>query len=190
MCGRDSFTCTGCGRPKDSKCHLFFEIGLDREHIQMKRVLVNEPVCMGCHLCEVYCQLQHSKSKDLVKAFKRETPRPVPRLRLEEKAPVFFSLRCQQCEEPYCVYACLTGAITRNPETGIVTTDEAKCFGCWTCILACPFGVIQQDTYQHKTIKCDLCQGIDTPACVSHCPNEALIYTVVRGDFISNSQQA
>ncbi|MDO9333266.1 MAG: 4Fe-4S dicluster domain-containing protein [Dehalococcoidales bacterium] len=140
----------------------------------MKRVLVNEPACMGCHLCEVHCQLQHSRSRDLLKAFKKESPKPTPRLRIEVRKPVFFSLRCQQCTEPSCVSACLTGALSRNPETGVVTTDEDRCIGCWTCILACPYGSIRQDALKHKPVKCDLCQGAETPACVLNCPNEAL----------------
>jgi anaerobic carbon-monoxide dehydrogenase iron sulfur subunit len=140
----------------------------------MKRVLVNEPACMGCHLCEVHCQLQHSRSRDLPKAFKKESPKSIPRLRIEARKPVFFSLLCQHCTEPSCVSACLTGTLSRNPETGVVTTDEDRCIGCWTCILACPYGSIRQDTLKHKSVKCDLCQGDETPACVLNCPNEAL----------------
>ncbi|MDP2919321.1 MAG: 4Fe-4S dicluster domain-containing protein [Dehalococcoidia bacterium] len=142
----------------------------------MKRVLVNEPVCMGCHLCEVYCQLQHSRSTDLIKAFKKESPRQLPRLRIEARNPVFFSLRCQHCTESHCIYACLTGALSRNTDTGAVIIDEEKCTGCWTCIITCPYGSIRPDTLRHKSVKCDLCQGAETPACVLHCPNEALVY--------------
>ena len=54
----------------------------------MKRIYIKEQVCIGCHLCEVYCQMCHSQSKDLIKAFKRESPRPLPRVRIEEKRPV------------------------------------------------------------------------------------------------------
>jgi carbon-monoxide dehydrogenase iron sulfur subunit len=150
----------------------------------MKRVLVNEPACMGCHLCEVHCQLQHSRSRDLLKAFKKESAKPIPRLRIEARKPVFFSLRCQQCTEPSCVSACLTGALSRNPETGVVTTDEDSCIGCWTCILACPYGSIRQDTLKHKSVKCDLCQGTETPACVLNCPNEALTYEEVTAEVL------
>ena len=60
----------------------------------MKKVYIKEEVCIGCHLCEVYCQLQHAHSKDIIKAFKRESPRPLPRLRVEEKGEVSFSVRC------------------------------------------------------------------------------------------------
>ena len=95
---------------------------------------------------------------------------------MEEKKPISFSVRCQQCEEPSCVYACLTGALSRDAESGIVKVDEEKCTGCWTCILACPFAAIRQDTGQKKIVKCDLCQGEAMPVCVANCPNEALVY--------------
>ena len=143
---------------------------------QMRRVYIKEEVCIGCHLCEVYCQLQHAASKDLVKAFKRELPPPVSRVRLEENGEVSFSLHCQHCDEAPCVYACLTGALTRDPASGVVEVNEERCIGCWTCILVCPFGAIARDTNQRKMVKCDLCQGEDLPACVANCPNEALVY--------------
>ena len=146
----------------------------------MKNIYIKEEVCIGCHLCEVYCQLQHSQSKDLVKAFQRESPRPLPRLRVEENMPVCFSVRCQHCDEPHCIYACLTGALQKEPGSGIVTVDEARCTGCWTCILACPFGAIRQDTQQRKIVKCDLCLGEAVPVCVANCPNEALVYVEVQ----------
>ncbi|MFC2021014.1 4Fe-4S dicluster domain-containing protein [Chloroflexota bacterium] len=142
----------------------------------MKKVYVNEEVCMGCRLCEVHCQLKHSSSTDIIKAFKRETPVALPRVRLEEKRPLCFSVRCQHCEDAPCTMACLTGALHQDPESGVVSTDEEKCIGCWTCILACPFGAIRQDTIQGKMAKCDLCAGEEIPVCVANCPNEALVY--------------
>jgi len=143
----------------------------------MKRIYINEQACIGCHLCEVYCQVQHSQSKDLIKTFKREPIRPLPLLSLEERKPISFSIRCRHCAEPTCVYACLTGALRRDPDSGIVTVDMDKCMGCWTCILVCPLGAIKQDALRRKVAKCDLCMGKDVPACVANCPNEALAYT-------------
>ena len=141
----------------------------------MKKIFINESACIACHLCEVYCQLQHSQAKDIVKAFKRGSPRNSTRLKIEEKRPVAFSIRCQHCDDRPCVYACLTGALSWDPNSGIVDVDEERCVGCWTCILVCPFGAIKQNTHQKKIAKCDLCQGEDIPACVANCPNEALI---------------
>ena len=145
----------------------------------MKQVYVKEQVCIGCHLCEVYCQLQHAQSTDLIKAFKRESPRPLPRLRVEEREVLSFSVRCQQCEEAPCVQACLTGALTRDPVNSLVKVDEERCIGCWTCLLVCPLGALRQDTKQKRVLKCDLCQGEEIPACVANCPNEALVYVEV-----------
>ncbi|MBI4286619.1 MAG: 4Fe-4S dicluster domain-containing protein [Chloroflexi bacterium] len=143
----------------------------------MKRVYVNEPACIGCRLCEVHCQFAHSSSKDLVKAFKKAAP-PLPRLRVEVKKPVSFSVRCQHCDEPACVYACLTGALTKDEKTGVVSVDTEKCMGCWTCILVCPYAAITRDG--DKISKCDLCTGKPLPSCVANCPNEALVYAETR----------
>ena len=145
----------------------------------MRRVYVKEEVCIGCHLCEVYCQLRHAQSKDLVKAFKKAVTPAFTQTRVEEKGVVSLSVRCQQCDEAPCVQACLTGALTRDPVSLLVKVDEERCIGCWTCLLACPLGVIRQDDRQRKVLKCDLCQGEEIPVCVANCPNEALVYAEV-----------
>ena len=149
----------------------------------MKRVYINEEVCMGCHLCEVYCQLEHSQSKDLIKAFKKESPQPLPLVWVEKREPISFAVQCRHCAEPHCVYACLTGALKWEPGSGVVAVDMEKCIGCWTCILACPFGVIRQDIHQGRVAKCDLCQGESMPACVANCPNEALVFAETKDDI-------
>jgi len=142
----------------------------------MKRVYVSEDVCIGCHLCEVYCQLKHAKTNDLIKAFKDESPKPIPRLRVEENGILSLSSRCKHCEDAPCVQACLTGALTRDPETRIVNSDDERCIGCGTCMLACPLGALKLDPELKKMIKCDLCQDEEIPVCVANCPNEALLY--------------
>jgi len=145
----------------------------------MRRVYVKEEVCIGCHLCEVYCRLQHARSADLIKAFKRESPRALPRLRVEERGVVSLSVRCQHCDDAPCIQACLTGALSRDPVSSLVTVDEEHCIGCGTCLLVCPLGVIRLNTEEKKMVKCDLCQGEEIPVCVANCPNEALIYVEV-----------
>jgi len=138
----------------------------------MKRIIVKEEYCMGCRLCEVYCRLSHSISKDPVTALKNSAQAPLARTKVEIKKPVSISLRCQHCEEASCLYACLTGALRKEAD-GAVLVDENKCIGCWTCILVCPYGSIIQDKSNHKMVKCDMCGGKE-PACVANCPNEAL----------------
>ena len=146
-----------------------------RSESGMRRICANEQLCMGCGLCEVYCTVRHSKSRDFIKAFRREHPKPISRVRLVQEKPVSFAVQCRHCNDPPCVFACLTGAMHIDEGTGLVVHDDEKCIGCLTCIMVCPFGAIKIDPYRHKVVaKCDLCQGLDVPACVVNCPNEAL----------------
>ena len=144
----------------------------------MRKVYVKEEACMGCGLCRVYCQTEHSGSKDIIKAFKRETPRPLPRIRVERNKDISFSVQCRHCDEPWCVYSCLTGAMQKDPITGVVSVDSEKCIGCWTCIIACPYGALTRDTSNKIVAKCDLCPEHMVPVCVDNCPNEALVLSV------------
>ncbi len=80
----------------------------------MKRIIAKQEYCMGCGLCEVYCITQHSKSKDIVKAYNREKPRPISRVRLEMSKPVSFAIQCRHCEDAPCAQACLTGAMHKD----------------------------------------------------------------------------
>jgi carbon-monoxide dehydrogenase iron sulfur subunit len=146
----------------------------------MKKIFFKEDVCMGCGLCEVYCLVQHSSSKDVIKAYKREYPRPLSRVKVEVDQPSAFAVQCQHCKDPPCVTACLSGAMHIDEETGLVMHDAEKCIGCWTCIMVCPYGAIRMNVTKEKGIvKCDLCPGLDIPACVNSCPNKALVYREV-----------
>ena len=145
---------------------------------RLRKVYVKEEVCMGCGLCRVYCQTEHSRSKDIIKAFKGETARPLPRIRVERKEDISFSVQCRHCDEPWCVYSCLTGAMQKDPITGVVSVDSEKCIGCWTCIVACPYEALTRDTSNKIVAKCDLCPEHMVPVCVANCPNEALVLSV------------
>ncbi|NSW91412.1 MAG: 4Fe-4S dicluster domain-containing protein [Firmicutes bacterium] len=146
--------------------------------VTRRRIYSREEVCVGCRLCEIYCIAAHSEYKnDLIKTFKKISKRrPLPGIIVEERKPISFGLQCRHCEEPECVKACITGAMQKNPETGVVTNDAARCIGCWTCILACPYGVIRRDYRERKIAsKCDFCmENGGEPVCVKNCPNEAL----------------
>lgn len=142
----------------------------------MGKVVVKPEVCIGCHLCEVWCAVAHSKSKNIIKAFLYEEVKPLPRVMVEENLPVTFAWQCRHCQEPDCVTACISGALTKNPVTGQVEHDNAQCVGCYSCVLTCPYGSIFINDKKREIIKCDLCNGLETKYCVSHCPNEALLY--------------
>lgn len=140
-----------------------------------KRIYPKEEVCIGCHLCEIYCILAHSGTKDLVKAFKR-LDKPTPKVFVEEKDDYYitFALQCRHCDDPLCVKACITGAMHRDEKTGYIICDEERCVGCWSCILVCPYGAIRRGEDGKAVSKCDLCIEQGNPVCVENCPNEAL----------------
>jgi len=142
----------------------------------MKRVYPREEVCIGCHLCEIACIVEHSASKDIIRAFKAEVPRPTARNLVEEEGPVSFSVSCRHCNDPPCVQSCISGAMVKDYQSGVVRHLEGKCMGCWSCIMACPYGAIRKNPVRKTVIKCDLCLERPIPACVEACPNRALIF--------------
>jgi carbon-monoxide dehydrogenase iron sulfur subunit len=143
----------------------------------MKRIYSLEDVCIGCHLCEVACITEHSVSKEPVKAFMHEKVRPISRCTVEENngGAVSFSTTCRHCDDPACLQACISGAVQKG-EDGRVTIDREKCVGCWSCVMACPFGSVQRDVEFKRASKCDLCPDRERPACVDACPNRALVF--------------
>ena len=141
----------------------------------MKKIYIQEEYCIGCRLCEIYCQVKHSKSKKIIKAFKEELVNIMPRVLVEEIGYNSFAIQCRHCADAPCVEACISGAMQKNKNTGVVTCDADKCVGCWSCIMVCPYGVIRRDLSGGKIAsKCDLCVDEDIPVCVKNCPNEAL----------------
>lgn len=140
----------------------------------MRRILIHEEVCIGCGLCIVYCTVQHSQSKDIVKAYKREYPRPLSRVYVDIARPFSAAIQCRHCDDPPCVSACLSGALQIDEDQNMVHHDSEKCMGCWTCIMVCPYGAVMMDLYLKVVVKCDLCHDLETPSCVASCPNGAL----------------
>ena len=141
----------------------------------MNRVYPREEFCIACRLCEVYCATEHSHSKDVIRAFKEERPRPPNRIFVQQQGAVSLAINCRHCDEPYCAWACVTGALTKDPVTGVVNYQPEKCIGCWICIVGCPYGVIARDADRSHIVKCDLCPGREVPICVTVCPNRALV---------------
>ena len=85
---------------------------------------------------------------------------------------------CQHCTNAACVDICPAGALYRDPETGMVTTDESKCIGCQYCSSACPFDVPRYHGPKGTINKCTGCvdriaNGM-APACVTSCQAGAL----------------
>lgn len=139
----------------------------------MKRVYVNEKWCLACHLCEYYCAFATTNEKDMARALKDIMINP--KIKIEERDGVSFAVSCRHCKEPLCVKGCITGALTI--QDGIITINQDKCISCYTCILLCPYGAVSSSG-DGAVQKCELCikNTVGTPACVSGCPNGAIVF--------------
>jgi NADPH-dependent 2,4-dienoyl-CoA reductase/sulfur reductase-like enzyme/Fe-S-cluster-containing hydrogenase component 2 len=153
----------------------------------MRRVLVfHRDHCLACRSCELACSVAHSEGGELAAAIAEECP-PVRRVVVASGGDGLEALRCEQCLEPLCAFACKSGALRRDPVTGRVTLDEARCVACFMCLTVCPFG-IRPDPARDRVVRCDVCGDLATPACVASCPTGALSADTppderVRSDF-------
>jgi carbon-monoxide dehydrogenase iron sulfur subunit len=142
---------------------------------QAKEIFVRIDRCVGCRTCELACAVEHSASKSLFAAI-AETPVPRKRLYIEATEGYNVPLLCRHCEDSPCVRSCVTGALSQDALTRIVSHDADKCIGCWMCTMVCPYGVIGRKKEQRVAVKCDRCPDRDQPACVDACPTQALVY--------------
>jgi heterodisulfide reductase subunit A2 len=90
--------------------------------------------CIGCRTCIVACR-NHHEIIDHATAMPNEMPyylRVEGRIRgvFPELSAETWVVPCQHCSEPACCVSCPRGAITKNPETGIVHIDKQTCDGC------------------------------------------------------------
>jgi carbon-monoxide dehydrogenase iron sulfur subunit len=129
-----------------------------------KMLIVNADLCIGCRMCEAVCSLVHYGAIGISHA----------RLKVlrYDNAAFFNPVVCMQCEVPNCASVCPSGAISINPETGVVKVSKKKCTGCKMCLTACPFGAM--GFVEGVAIKCDHCGG--HPSCVEFCQAKALTY--------------
>lgn len=130
----------------------------------MKRIKIDRKKCVGCLTCTTACIVSHNS----------EDTRSRIAITSEGKyTPIF----CRHCEKPECVYTCMTGAMSKDNESGLVLYDKSRCASCYMCVMACPYGVLKSDLRTKKEImKCDMCRETKegTPQCVAKCPMGAI----------------
>lgn len=158
-------------------------------------LIANPDRCIGCRTCEIACVLAHAPSG----AVARDglPGNFTPRLRVVKTAAVSAPVQCRHCEDAPCANVCPTQAIVNREDS--IQVDPARCIGCKSCVLACPFGAMDmvplvaagvravqpglkvqgpnglEDKDRFVALKCDLCAGRpEGPACAGVCPTQAL----------------
>ncbi|WP_313773336.1 4Fe-4S dicluster domain-containing protein [Enterobacter huaxiensis] len=123
--------------------------------------------CIGCRTCEVACVVSHQGAVS-ANTF-------TPRIRVVKAGSYTTAVGCHQCEDAPCANVCPTQAIRRY--AGVWEVEQARCIGCKSCMVACPFGAMQVRAVGNRAqaLKCDLCAHREGgPACVEACPTRAL----------------
>ena len=143
----------------------------------MNRIAIRAELCDGCKNCSVACMQAHRKDVGTVYDLDFTNPENESRnhiIALEngEYKPIF----CRHCDEPDCVNSCMSGALQKDVDTGLVLYDEKKCGACFMCVMNCPYGTLKPDTLTGtKIIKCDFCKDVGgEPSCVQSCPKKAI----------------
>jgi Fe-S-cluster-containing dehydrogenase component len=147
--------------------------------------------CIGCKACVVACREANGLPTDptgwgggLWDAPLGLNDRTKNVIQLYEAADrrSFVKKQCMHCVDPACVGACMMHALTKNPETGVVSWNGRSCVGCRYCQLACPYEVpkFEWTSSNPKIVKCELCQHRFAegkgPACCEVCPRGAVIF--------------
>ena len=149
-------------------------------------------VCIGCKACEVACKQWNQlpgdgfhwtgNSYDNTVTLSSTTWRHVAFIEQMDGASgparwLMMSDVCKHCVNAPCEEVCPTGALIYN-EFGNVYVQQDICNGCASCVVACPFGVIDRNSEDGKAHKCTLCYDRQrdgmTPACAKSCPTASI----------------
>jgi carbon-monoxide dehydrogenase iron sulfur subunit len=142
----------------------------------MKRVWVDKDKCLGCKTCELQCAVERNSVAKTLAGAVREEPKPQARVGVYGPTGGSFPLQCRHCEDAACLKACPAGAAQRDSGKGNIFIDQAKCRGCWMCVMSCPFGAVAPSAAYKVAVKCDACFQMEEPACVAACPTGALLH--------------
>jgi Fe-S-cluster-containing dehydrogenase component len=148
---------------------------MEEKSMSKMYIKTNSKRCISCKACEVHCK---AKNRVPLGASLGKIVNVGPVAQGSQPRMLNLFMPCFHCENPWCVAACPTGAMTRRDVDGIVFVQRELCVGCKACISACPWSVPQWDASAGKAIKCDFCRDrIDAgkkPACVTACTAHAL----------------
>lgn len=144
----------------------------------------NADICVGCKACQIACKDKNQLPVGVLwrrvvdyggGSWTQVGDILVP----QDMFGYFTSISCNHCENPSCLDACPTAAISKD-ENGIVRIDDSVCIGCRYCEWACPYGAPQFNHELRVMTKCDFCYDLQAegknPACVDACPMRALEY--------------
>lgn len=134
--------------------------------------------CTGCKACQVACKDKHDN--EVGENFRRVSEYEGGGFAksgdgyVQNVYTYSISVSCNHCADPKCVKNCPSGAMKKDPKTGIVSVDQDLCIGCGYCAWSCPYGAPQMNKKKGVMGKCDMCKDLlaegKDPVCVAACP--------------------
>ncbi len=131
-------------------------------------MLIDLRKCIGCQACTVACKFENNVPEGHFRTW-------VPDVEIGTYPDVrrgFLPRLCNHCERPSCIEVCPSGA-TWQRKDGVVEIDYDICWGCGSCVDACPYDARFINPVTGTAEKCTFCtQRIDQgllPACVETC---------------------
>ncbi len=131
-------------------------------------MLIDLRKCVGCQSCTVACKFENNIPEGSFRTW-------VPDVEIgayPHTRRAFLPRLCNHCERPSCVEVCPAGA-TWQRKDGIVEIDYDTCWGCGSCVNACPYDARFLNPITNTADKCTFCsQRVDQglrPACVETC---------------------
>jgi len=116
--------------------------------VSMRRwgMVIDKKKCTGCQACTIACVAEYKLPPGVVY-------RPVMEQEIGSFPNVtreFTPRPCMQCDHPPCIKPCPVNA-TFKREDGVVAVDYAKCIGCRSCLVNCPYGARTTDQGRYYT---------------------------------------
>lgn len=140
----------------------------------MRKKLIDKNKCVGCKNCEFACITVHKINPfPSIAPERNEVIQARNKVELDSDGKLFPEF-CRHCDEPSCVEACISGALTKGVD-GLVVCDNEICIGCFMCVMSCPYGMARPCIKNgQQMVKCDGCRGRESMACVDACPQRCL----------------
>ena len=87
----------------------------------MKRIFIDKDKCQGCLGCALACMAEHNPAgKSVYDLNLSDKSNSVFNNVLADAASKPTPVFCRHCDDPDCVRACMSGAMTKDPQTGFV----------------------------------------------------------------------
>jgi len=137
----------------------------------MSKILVELNLCSSCSECEARCSYPYHLLNQGFEALREKLAREV---------------FCRRCEQRFCEKACPKSALEKG-EDGLIRRNVFRCISCYSCVLACPFGVLEKSYLVYHSNICDLCKEREAE-CVKSCPEGAI--KVVKEEELEGAKES